>query len=252
MADTEKSGDESAQDLIRNIRHQAGYTGKDAEPLSTRPKPKKRVVKEDLGAALKLAYGVATHPLTPIAVRAFRKKFRKKKKVEEGSRGLKRLTRKMKAGHIPRIELGDGREGSPSVNQKIKDTEDRHKEARSGVDPNTRPKNVKGMLASLDKGHEDSHRMPNVLRTTHELAKSPDPQAEKEYAQSIRVPHVVKAVKRAHSRSVGTFVPGRDQTGTVTTLAQQRKEDPTVDKDISDKAKAYRKIRSRRVPPSMN
>jgi len=161
--------------------------------------------------------------------------------VNEGSRGVNRIIRRVKAGHLDR--------NAPTVKEKEKDQLARYKDKE---DPDKREKNVKGTVAALDKGMEDTKRLPNVLRTTHEFAKSSDPQAEKEHAQSTRTPHAVRAVKRALSRGIGAYVPERDRKGTVTTLAKQRKEDPTLDKDISNRAKAYRRIRSRRVPPSMN
>jgi len=232
----EKSGDEQAQDFIRKVRHGAGYRGKDVEPLSTRKK-KKKVVKEDLGAAAKLAYDVATHPLTPIAIRALRKKFKKKKKrVEESSRGVARIVRRVRAGHLSK--------DAPTVKQKEKDQEERYKEREAGGDPDERPKNVKGRLAAMDRGIEDTGRPPSQYKTRTK--------AQIDHASDTRIPHVVKAVRRAHSRSIGTFVPGRDQAGTVSVLAQQKKESPTLSKDIADKAKAYRRIRRSKVPPSMN
>ena len=174
--------------------------------------------------------------------------------VNEGSRGVNRIIRRVKAGHLDR--------NAPTVKEKGKDQLARYKELTDqhtdagGPDrsPATdkREKNVKGAVAALDKGMEDTTRLPNVLRTTHEFAKSSDPQAEKEHASATRTPHAVRAVKRALSRGIGAYVPERDRKGTVTTLAKQRKEDSTLDKDISNRAKAYRRIRSRRVPPSMN
>ena len=149
--------------------------------------------------------------------------------VNEGSRGVNKIVRRVKAGHLDR--------NAPTVKEKGKDQLARYKELTDqhtdagGPDrsPATdkREKNVKGAVAALDKGMEDTTRLPNVLRTTHEFAKSSDPEAEKEHTSATRK-------------------------GTVTTLAKQRKEDSTLDKDISNRAKAYRRIRSRRVPPSMN
>tara|TARA_R110000824_G_scaffold113784_1_gene263796 strand:- start:2022 stop:2786 length:765 start_codon:yes stop_codon:yes gene_type:complete len=254
MADKEKekSGDERAQDLIRNIRAKAGYTGKDVEPLSTRKKKTDEAVDpltllKGAVAAYKTgraAYDAYKHPLTQDLIGAVKKKFRKKKKVEEGSRSIKRLARKHYAGHLD-ID-------APTLQHKMVDVASRQQARKDGSDPDDRPKNVVGALGALAKGTEDIERRPNVLRTKHQFSKSKDPKAEKEYAASTRAPHAIKAAKRAQSRSIGTYVPGRDQTGTVTALAQQRKESPTVDKDISTKAKAYRKIRANKVPPSMN
>ena len=168
----------------------------------------------------------------------------KRTALGESSRGVNRIVRRVKAGHLD--------PNAPTVTQKGKDQLKRYKETEAGGDPNDREKNVRGTLASVAIGMEDRLRLPNVLRTRHELDKSPDAAGEAQRAADTRIPHVVRSVRRALSRSTGTFVPGRDQTGTVTALAQQRKEEPTVDKDISDKAKAYRRIRRRRVPPSMN
>ena len=142
----------------------------------------------------------------------------------------------MKAGHIPK--------GSPSVTQKIKDTENRFAQAQAGVDPDTRPKNVRGVLAGVAKGQEDTGRPPSQYqkRTKAEIDKAAD----------TRMAPVFRSVKRAHSRGIGTFEPGKDQAGTVTALAQQRKNDPTLDRNISQQAAMYRAMRRRRVPPSMN
>ena len=168
----------------------------------------------------------------------------KRTALGESSRGVNRIVRRVKAGHLD--------PNAPTVKQKEKDQLERYKETEAGGDPDDRMKNVRGTLASVARGMEDRLRLPNVLRTRHELDKSPDAAGEAKRAADTRPPHVVRAVRRAHSRSIGTYVPGRDQTGTVTALAQQRKEEPTVDKDIADKAKAYRRIRRRSVPPSMN
>ena len=82
----EKSGDERAQDLIRKIRHEAGYRGKDVEPLSTRKKKADEAI--DLLALGKgavtayktgrTAYDAYKHPLTQDLIAAVKKKFRKK------------------------------------------------------------------------------------------------------------------------------------------------------------------------------
>ena len=111
----EKSGDARAQDLIRKMRHKAGYRGKDVEPLSTR---EKKVVKEDLGTGLKLAYDIATHPLTPIAIRAIKKKFRKKKKVEETTKTKGEIRQGIANKHFNLILKG--KKDSASA-QKLKD-----------------------------------------------------------------------------------------------------------------------------------
>jgi len=170
----------------------------------------------------------------------------KRTALGESSRGVNRIVRRVKAGHLD--------PNAPTVTQKGKDQLKRYKETEAGGDPNDREKNVRGTLASVDRGIEDTTRVPNVFRSKHEFNKKSleARKAEKEYAASTRAPHVVRSVRRALSRGIGAYVPGRDQTGTVTALAQQRKESPTVDKDIADKAKAYRRTRSRRVPPSMN
>jgi len=160
----------------------------------------------------------------------------KRTALAEGSRSIKRLIRKMKAGHIPK--------DSESVRQKIKDTEDRYAQAQAGVDPDTRPKNVRGILAGVAKGQEDTGRPPSQYQARTE--------AEIDQAADTRMAPVVRSIKRAHSRGIGTFEPGKDQPGTVTALAKQRKEDPTLDRNISQKAAMYRAIRRRRVPPSMN
>ena len=170
----------------------------------------------------------------------------KRTALGESSRGVNRIVRRVKAGHLD--------PNAPTVTQKGKDQLKRYKETEAGGDPNDREKNVRGTLASVDRGIEDTTRVPNVFRSKHEFNKKSleARKAEKEYAASTRAPHVVRSVRRALSRGIGAYVPGRDQTGTVTTLAQQRKESPTVNQDIADKAKAYRKIRAKKVPPSMN
>ena len=79
----EKSGDERAQDLIRKIRHQAGYRGKDVRPLSTRSKKKTDeavdvlpIIKGALAAYKtgRTAYDAYKHPLTQDLIGAVKKK----------------------------------------------------------------------------------------------------------------------------------------------------------------------------------
>ena len=150
-------------------------------------------------------------------------------KLLESSRGLARISRRIKAGHLDK--------NAPTVKQKKKDQLERYeqhfdKEGNQIPDfePMERDKNQRGIIGGLSRGYEDEDR----------------------HQDSPPLRHVVKSARRAQSRGIGTFEPGRDQPGVIVALARQRKESPTVDKDIADKAKAYRRIRRMKAPPSMN
>lgn len=250
----DKGGDEGAQEVIRKIRYKVGYRGEDVEPLSTRKKKKKKVVKAneaiDPLTLLKgglTAYRAYKHPLTQDLIGAIKKKFRKKKKkesgeepsLEEGSRSIKRFGRRVAAGHVS-ID-------SPSLQHKMDDIDSRQRARKAGSDPDERQKKLQGAMGGLQTGQQDLARSPQSVKNMSPL--------DMLIAASDRPQRVVKSSNRAFSRSMGTFRAGRDQPGVVGILAKQRKEAPDKKRDteISNRVRVYRTARrARNTDPSLN
>lgn len=158
--------------------------------------------------------------------------------IEEGSRSIKRLMRKMAAGHLD--------PSSPTIRAKFADTLGRRVARETGEHPSAREKNLRAAMGAVQAGTEELSRRPSNLQKM-----TP---AELDAALDDRPIRAERATRRAHNRSIGSFEPGRDQPGVVRIIARQRKEefDPVRDTKISRVSRGYRLMRKKKVPPSMN
>lgn len=159
--------------------------------------------------------------------------------VREGSRGIKRLTRKAKAGVV----------NPTSVGKKALDMADR---TTNPTPPSERLKNFRGLKAAHTSVESDIQRVPKGYNSM-----SP---AQKDKTELKRAHQSVKSARRANSRGIGSFQGSptdsrSDEPANVTALQRISNANPEVKQKIQQAAHSYRIKRAQRSAmrnPSMN